>query len=973
MRLSGLMIVTVLVAATLAGAVRPAMAAKKPKVNSASAAYVRKANWFDSLAATVLAGRGGAIDKAMFDKLLADFTDAEDVRQMMIEQREIFARGANPRGSLGALALLYANACDEKLRDAARAMAGKVKTLDDLKRVRGMFYRSRMSAAQKLARATLTYVQATGKREAMAKGLTAVERKISAAGDDADWTALFAELCGLRRKIILSHPALRFEKLLINKHAPGAYSHNCDQYLGRHSRPGDGLVVLTNWKTSPQTKKLLAGKLPIGDTAHPMLSFDAKRVIFGFCDHTVARNRRFFIYEAATDGSSVRKLTGTDSDPMEGWGGRKTVLIEDFDPAYLPGGGFVFTSTRSQNFGRCHGGRYVPSYLLCRAELSAAGPASNIRQISYAEANEHYPSVLNDGRIVFTRWEYINRNQIAFHKLWWCRPDGTASSNFYGVNSATPWANNYHDTHSGGQKKWYNDVPDRSKILPFVITETRAIPDSSKVVAVSMGHHSYTAGCLVIIDPEKGEDGFGPLTKLTPEVPHPEAEDYFAAPGNYMTPCAVNEELFFASYSPYRIKKQRQTVPVNEYIVMLVDTLGGREPIYCDPAISCVSPTPMLARTTPPVIPSQLPDKPSKNTGTLILQNVYLTRNDPDGVIKKGEITHLRINEILPQPHTGARSAGSREDFARRILGTVPLNSDGSVIFNVPAKTAIHIQALDANGMAVLTERSLFHLMPGEVRSCVGCHEPVGTAPLAKFAARRQQPRELTPPVGPKYSGGFSFHRTVQPVLDRYCIRCHGLGKTEGKVNLLSNYGRDSRINGMPVKPRFDNSDAYATLTTRPGLIKMALRKGNGGVDSETVNSRPKDYFAHASKLPGMLMKGHDKAKLKLDRESFQRIVDWLDMNAVRYGDYGRDKTSSRKLNKGGEKALRAYIAECFGAKLAAQPIQSLVNVSQVDESRILKAPLALDAGGWGQIANGWKTTDDPRYKKMLALIAAAM
>ncbi len=208
MRLSGLMIVTVLVAATLAGAVRPAMAAKKPKVNSASAAYVRKANWFDSLAATVLAGRGGAIDKAMFDKLLADFTDAEDVRQMMIEQREIFARGANPRGSLGALALLYANACDEKLRDAARAMAGKVKTLDDLKRVRGMFYRSRMSAAQKLARATLTYVQATGKREAMAKGLTAVERKISAAGDDADWTGLFAEVCGLRRRIILSHSAL---------------------------------------------------------------------------------------------------------------------------------------------------------------------------------------------------------------------------------------------------------------------------------------------------------------------------------------------------------------------------------------------------------------------------------------------------------------------------------------------------------------------------------------------------------------------------------------------------------------------------------------------------------------------------------------------------------------------------------------------------------------------------------------------
>ena len=972
MRLSGLTTVAVLVAIG-AGGVQPAMAAKKPAPKSAAAAYVRKATWFESMVAAVQADKTGAVDKALFERLLADFTDPEDVRQMMIETREIFARGANVRGSLRALAGLYAAKCgDEGIRESAGTLAGKAATVGDVRKVRGMFYRCRLPAAMKLARATLAYVEATGKREVMARELAAIERKIGAAGDDADWTTLFTDVSRLRRRTILSHPALGFEKLLINKHAPGAYSHNCDQYLGRHSRVGDGLVVLTNWKSRPRAKRLLADRLPTGDTAHPMLSFDARRVIFGFCDHT-KKDKRFFIHEAATDGSSVRQLTGTASDPMEGWGGRKTVVIEDFDPAYLPDGGFVFTSTRSQNFGRCHGGRYTPAYLLYRADLPAGAPAAtNIHQISCAEANEHYPSVLNDGRIVFTRWEYINRNQIALHKLWWCRPDGTVSSNFYGVNSATPWANNYHDVHSGGQKKWYNDVSDRSRILPFVITETRAIPNSRKVVAVSMGHHSYTAGCLVIIDPDRGEDGFEPLTKLTDEVPHPEAEDYFKAPGNYMTPCPVNEDLFFASYSPYRIKKQRERVPANEYMVYLVDTLGGREPIYCDPSISCVSPMPVLPRTAPPVIPSLLPEKPAASTGTLILQNVYLTRNDPDGVIKAGDIKYLRVNEIISQPHSGAPSAGSREDFARRILGTVPVNADGSAIFNVPAKTAIHIQALDANGMALMTERSLFHLMPGEVRSCVGCHEPVGTAPLAQFAARRQQPRELTPPVGPKYAGGFSFHRTVQPVLDRYCIRCHGLDKTEGKVNLLSNYGRDSRINGMPVSPKFDNTDAYSTLTTRPGLIKMALRKGNGGVDSETVNSRPKDYFAHASKLAPMLLKGHDKAKLKLDRESFQRIVDWLDMNAIRYGDYSRSKISTRRLSKDGEKALRAYIAECFDAKLAAQPVQTLVNVSQIDESRILKAPLPISAGGWGQIENGWKSTADPRYKKMLALIEGA-
>ena len=124
-----------------------------------------------------------------------------------------------------------------------------------------------------------------------------------------------------------------------------------------------------------------------------------------------------------------------------------------------------------------------------------------------------------------------------------------------------------------------------------------------------------------------------------------------------------------------------------------------------------------------------------------------------------------------------------------------------------------------------------------------------------------------------------------------------------------------------------------------------------------------------------MLLTGRMKGKVRftLDTDSRQRIIDWLDMNAIRYGDYSRGKIEFRKLTTGGEKALRAYIAECFGPKLAAQPIQALVNVAQIDESRILKAPLAAKAGGWGQIAGGWPSTRDPRYRKMLELITAAL
>ncbi len=931
---------------------------------SGFAGAAEKATWYETMRAAAGDARPS---KELLDKLTGQFRDAEDLRQMMIETHAVFAPARRVGPKADDLAKAYAAGCeDPSVRKAAEALAAKAKTSADVDRVRGLFYKSRLPATLKLARRTLAYLEADRKRPALAAELATIAGRISAAGDDADWVTLFADLCRLRRRILFSHPALGFEKLLVNLHDAPKYSHNCDQYLGMHSRPGPGLVVLADWKSRPKATPLLAGKLPTGDVAHPTLSFDANRVVFGFCDHTKS-DRRFFIHEAATDGSTVRQLTGTAADPMKGWGGRRTVRIEDFDPAYLPDGGIVFTSTRSQNFGRCHGGRYTPSYLLYRAD----GDGGNIRQISFGEANEHCPSVLNDGRVVFTRWEYINRNQIALHKLWWCRPDGTGTANFYGVNSATPWANMYHDT-AAKSREWYADEPDRHSILPYMISETRAIPGSNKVVATATAHHSYTAGTLVIIDPAKGEDGFEPIRKLTSEVPYPEAEDYFTVPGNYMTPCAVNEDLFFAAYSPYKLHKQRMNVPTNEYMVYLVDTFGGREPIYSDPTISCVSPMPLVPRATPPVIPSQLPAKPSAKTGTLIVQNVYITRHDPADVVKPGSIKYLRVNEIVVQPAARGYSAGSREDFARKILGTVPVNPDGSAVFTVPAGVPLHVQALDANGMALLTERSLFHVMPGEVRTCVGCHEVPNTPPVASFAAMRQDPADLTPPAGPKYDGGFSFARTVQPVLDRYCLRCHGLGKkVEGQVNLLANYGPGSRAPGMPTKPRFNNADSYASLTTRPGLVKMALRKGNAGIDSETVNSRPKDYFAHASRLPKMLLAGH--GEVAVDTASFRRVVDWLDMNAIRYGDYSSNKAEWRRLSASGEKALRAYISECFGPKLAAQPMQALVNVAQIDESRILKAPLSRKAGGWGQIVDGWRATDDPRYRKMRKLIVDAL
>jgi len=964
-----------------------AIGKSKPQANLQ---YSRKATWSDTLATSWIAQQAEfEMDKSLAGKLIpknrtawhlylprlfADFNSPEALRQIYRERSDLvwdtFLKPGNRTART--LAEGYAAHCRSEDKDLATKLASETRDLAAVTKVRNLYYRARAFEAVELAQRTIEFVERSVKLPAMRMELASIRAKMKALPKSTNWIGLHHHIAALRRRILFRHPALGFQTILINKHSPPLYSHNCDQYLARHARGGPGLTLLANWKTSPRTTSLLADKLPHGDVNHPTLSPDAKKVIFAYCCKSKDRADidkhpgGYYIYEAATDGSWVKQLTGTKSDKKETIGNRSTVEVEDFDPCYLPGGGFAFTSTRSQNYGRCHGGRYTPSYLL----YTAGADGSGIRPISYGEGNEHCPSMLNDGRIVFTRWEYNNRNQIAFHKLWTVRPDGTGVANFYGVNSATPWAVNYHDARVPA---WYDDLPaeKRSRVLPYMISETRAIPGSRKVVATATAHHCYTSGTLIVIDPDKGEDWFAPITKLTPKVPYPEAEGW-GYPGQYMTPCPITEDLFLAAYSPNPINKQRMPTLSWGHGIVLVDSLGGREPIYVDPAISCVSPLALTPRKAPPVIPSQLPET-ADNTATLVVQNVYITRDDPEGLIKRGDVKSLRVIEMINLPDRGSFWAGEREDFARKILGTVPVNEDGSVMFKVPARKTLYIQSLDKNGMALLTLRSLFHLMPGERRSCIGCHEPTGTPPVTRFSAMKQPPRELTSPAGPNYPGGFSFKRTVQPVLDRYCIKCHGLEKSEGKLNLLGSlgktrgprYSRAGKNGGWAYIPEYSNS--WKSLISHPGLVKVAIRKSNFGPTSESVNSRPKELFSHSGKLIPLLLKGHEKVKLNPD--SFRRLAAWGDMNYIRYGDYKRDKIEWIVPQKAAEAALRAYVKELFGAKIAAQPIQTLVNVAQPDESRILKAPLPISCGGWGQVARGYSSTADAKYVRMLELV----
>jgi hypothetical protein len=793
-----------------------------------------------------------------------------------------------------------------------------------------------------LAGNTLALVERSEPRPKMAAELRALQKRFPEPKrlGDGQRAALYDRVRALRRRIILSHPALDFDRLLINKRAADIPGHMCDQYLGRHSRPGPGLAVLESWKQGPRARLLVEGKLPPGATHHPDLSFDARRALFAYCSHAErdGKRRSYFIFEVALDTGKVRQLTGTRRDSFAGSLDRQTVLIEDYDPCYLPDGGFAFISTRSQQFGRCHGSRYVPSYVMYRADADGAG----LERISFNEANEWDPSVLPDGRVIYCRWDYINRHDTNFQSLWVTRPDGTMVEHYYG---------NY-------------------SVGPCMIAEPTAIPGSRKIVATATDHHGYTAGSIIVIDPAKGQDGGAPLRVVTPEIgfpersppkgttftPRPLRSDVEPAQRNRRrraaTPFPLTEDLFLVSY------------PHGERCaIYLIDTVGGRELIYADPKISCFSPIPIRPRPRPAVVTSTVGEPRQGAKGWFVVQDVYQSTQP----IERGSIKRLRVSAIISQP-TRSKPILSHvnNEIIKRILGTVPVEPDGSVAFEAPADTPLQFQLLDANGMAVMTMRSLVYRRPGEMTGCVGCHEPREDTPQMHQPPSALKFRKLQPPAGPRYDGGFSFVRTVQPVLDRYCIGCHGLEKTEAGVNLTGAF-RDSSGKGL----RFTAS--YESIMRRGGMVKIAQR------NSETAYSTPKDYYAHAGRLTKMLLDGHpDKAgkpKVRLDRDSLSRIIDWLDLNAQFYGDYSFNRIETQRPVGAAEKALRQAVAKRFGTKISGQPFAALVNLAMPSESRILKAPLAEKAGGWGQPfpRGAWTNTNDMTYKHMAKLVEACV
>jgi hypothetical protein len=524
------------------------------------------------------------------------------------------------------------------------------------------------------------------------------------------------------------------------------------------------------------------------------------------------------------DGSGLEQLTdGT-------W--------NDFDPCWLPNGRIAFISERRGGYLRC--GRVCPTYTL--HDMNADG--SDIRCLSMHETNEWHPSVTHDGRIIYTRWDYVDRHGCTAHLPWVTTPDGRDARAVHG-----------------------NFAP--RELRADMELDVRAIPGSHRFVATGAPHHGQAFGSLVVFDPAiEDDDVMAPVKRITPEVDFPETQGGAQV---YGTPWPLSEKYYLCVYDPTMQpnagRQGRRAVP-GRYGIYLLDVFGNKELVYRDPEIACQSPMPLRARPKPPVIPDESVRvaKGEPAEATLAVVNVYDTLNPWPETMK---VKSLRVFQILPMtvpsgapPHeTSLREPTARDSVVlpRYVLGTVPVEEDGSAHFTVPARKELFFQALDENGLAIQSMRSATYLQPGERLLCQGCHEPRHRAPAQPERipiAMRREPSKLKPDVDG--TNPFSYPRLVQPVLDKHCVQCHA--ENADRAPRL-----DSEVVEKGNRGRQRWYASYHSLAPEHGFWQYGHRH-------RTI---PGKFGARVSKLYKLLEAGH--YDVKLSDEEMHRITVWLD------------------------------------------------------------------------------------------------
>lgn len=645
--------------------------------------------------------------------------------------------------------------------------------------------------------------------------LATLEGKLATATDDTR-PQLLADLNNLRREALLANPILDFDKILVVKRGYGNLALPAN-WQGNSSLWGDvdneiALFSLKSPDAPLQTLYKPAKRNFVGDVD---LNFDADKMLFSSRDE----NYHWQVFQINADGQGLRQLT---SSPQKD--------IDSYDPTYLPDGRIIFDCSSGFHGVPCVGGSdYVGNLHLMNAD------GSGVRRLCFDQDNDWCPTVLPSGRVLYLRWEYTDSAHYFSRVLMSMNPDGTNQTEFYGSNSY--WPNS--------------------------LFYARPIPGSStKFVGIVTGHHGVTRmGELVLFDAAKGrKEDTGALQRI-PGWGKPvigEVKDQLVNDSwpKFLHPYPLNDKYFLVAAQP---------TANSGWGLYLVDIFDNMVLLKQEKDAAIFEPIPFRKTPRPPVIPDKV--KLDQKTATVYLHDIYAGPGLRD--VPRGTVKNLRVfqYEFAYRNMGGHYEIGMEGPWdVRRIVGTVPVNPDGSAMFTIPANHPVALQPLDAEGKALQQMRSWFVGMPGEYVSCVGCHEKQNSTTAPKLSqAARMLPSEPLPWYGPKR--GFSFVRDVQPVLDRKCSGCHS---------------------GQPGRPNLsDPTIAWTSwgISRQPrsytALHPYVRRNGPEGDYSLLT---PLEFHANTSPLIQMLEKGH--YNVKLNKEEQDRLITWIDLNVPAHGTW---------------------------------------------------------------------------------------
>jgi len=563
--------------------------------------------------------------------------------------------------------------------------------------------------------------------------------KAAAPGSDGRWKDLYATVCEQRRRIRLQRLVEAFPQIVFTKHYDIGGSHyaytegQSDAQAERTFRAGTALCLMELDSSGAAMRTLIED--PKGVIRDPDVSYDGKRILFAWKKDD--RKDDYHLYEMDVATQKVRQLTS-------GLG------YADYEPAYLPNGDIVFNSTRCVQIVDCWWTE-VSNLYVCDKD------GRFMRRLSFDQVHTNYPQVMDDGRVIYTRWDYNDRGQLYPQPLYQMNPDGTAQTEFYGNNS------------------WF----------PTTIMHARGIPGTQKIITVLSGHHSHQRGKLAIIDRARGTQEADGVQLIAPvrETKAVRIDAYGQSGEQWQYPYPISETEFVVAYhpDPGGNRKYKGT-----FGIYWMDIDGRRELLAWDEKISCNQSVPLASRRRPHVRPSQV-DWRRKN-GVYYVKDVY----EGPGLkgIERGTVKRLRVVALefraagVGRNGNGGPAGGALVSTpvsvrngtwdVKRVLGTTPVYEDGSAMFTVPARMPVYFQLLDEKNHVVQSMRSWSTLQPGETFSCVGCHEDKSDVPAPKSTValalgRGAQP--LDPFYGPPR--GFSFPKEIQPILSKHCVRCH--------------------------------------------------------------------------------------------------------------------------------------------------------------------------------------------------------